>query len=62
MIPVALTAFAITLVTSAAIKMVSWRLWEAPWLSLKDRIACYSNEPRQKTPALAVATVESTAP
>lgn len=60
-IPVALAAFAITMVSSVAIAMVSWRLWEAPWLSLKDRIAGYSNEPRrEKAPVLA--TAETTAP
>jgi peptidoglycan/LPS O-acetylase OafA/YrhL len=60
-IPVAVAAFAITLVASIAVAMLSWRLWEAPWLSLKDRIAAYSNGPHDKAQALAVATVKNTA-
>jgi peptidoglycan/LPS O-acetylase OafA/YrhL len=44
-IPVAFAAFAITLASSIAIAWISWRVWESPWLSLKDRLAGYRNAP-----------------
>jgi peptidoglycan/LPS O-acetylase OafA/YrhL len=44
-IPVAFAAFAVTLASSIAVAWVSWRVWESPWLSLKERFAGYKTAP-----------------
>ena len=56
-VPVAFAAFAITMVASILISMLSWRLWEAPWLSLKDRFAQYEHEKQAPVPKSAPVAV-----
>lgn len=58
-VPVAAAAFVITLVASIGIALISWRLWEAPWLSLKDRFAKYTHaEPREEGRAAKIAVAQ----
>lgn len=52
-VPNAFAAFVITMAVTLVLAMISWRLWEAPWLSLKDRFASYGPAPEPTEPKYA---------